>query len=228
MTTFHREPLFDPRISDWLEADPDHAPETVLATVVAALPSIPQRRASRMPWRSPAMITPARVAMAAVVGVLLVGGAFFTVGRADRGVGVPAPTPVPTPMSDAAYLAARNAICGDARAALDPLKLRFVDVFDGSLTEEQRQTWLAALVEFRQGYDTMIAKLAALAPPSALAEEHALDVRDFRDESALIGTIVAKLQSQELAAAHVADASTDPISRRIEDWETLHGFAHCP
>src|SRR5688572_30505791 len=41
-------PEFDSRIADWLEDDPDKAPSIVLATVVGALPSIPQRRS----WRS--------------------------------------------------------------------------------------------------------------------------------------------------------------------------------
>ena len=41
----HLDPAFDPRIADWLEADPDRAPREVLDTVLAALPSIPQRRA---------------------------------------------------------------------------------------------------------------------------------------------------------------------------------------
>ena len=66
------EPGFDPRIADWLEADPDFAPAEVLRTVLTAFPSIPQRRASRLPWRFPPMTTFAKVAVAAVV-VIAVG-----------------------------------------------------------------------------------------------------------------------------------------------------------
>ena len=40
---------FDPRIADWLEADPDHAPPDVMRTVESAIPSIPQRRVLRLP-----------------------------------------------------------------------------------------------------------------------------------------------------------------------------------
>ena len=40
--------------------------KTPLATVLAAFPSIPQRRASRVPWRFPSMTTFAKVAVAAV------------------------------------------------------------------------------------------------------------------------------------------------------------------
>ena len=41
-------PDFDQRIADWLEEDPDQAPREAMATVFAAYPSIPQRRA----WRA--------------------------------------------------------------------------------------------------------------------------------------------------------------------------------
>jgi hypothetical protein len=42
--------LFDARIADWLEHDPHRAPETALPIVLAAFPSIKQRR-GRAPWR---------------------------------------------------------------------------------------------------------------------------------------------------------------------------------
>ena len=63
------DPDFEPRVADWLEADPDSAPAAVLGTVLAALPSIPQRRASRVPWRFPTMSSFAKVAIAAVAVV---------------------------------------------------------------------------------------------------------------------------------------------------------------
>ena len=43
------DPLFDQRIADWLEDDPHDAPGQVLEIVLAALPSIPRRRAARAP-----------------------------------------------------------------------------------------------------------------------------------------------------------------------------------
>ena len=70
------DPDFEPRIADWLEDDPDHAPAAVLGTVLAAFPSIPQRRASRVPWRFQPMNRFALVgAAAAVVAAVGVGGA---------------------------------------------------------------------------------------------------------------------------------------------------------
>jgi dipeptidyl aminopeptidase/acylaminoacyl peptidase len=49
------DPGFDARIADWLEADPDTAPRQVLDTVLAAVPSISQRRPSWLPWRTQPM-----------------------------------------------------------------------------------------------------------------------------------------------------------------------------
>ena len=50
MTRFD-DPLFDPRLADWLEDDPNTAPDQALDVVLASLPSIKQRRAVRVPCR---------------------------------------------------------------------------------------------------------------------------------------------------------------------------------
>jgi hypothetical protein len=69
---------FDPRIADWLEDDPDHAPETVLTTVLAAFPSIPQRRTLRVPWRTrPMTLTNRLLAGAAALAVVVIAGTFI-------------------------------------------------------------------------------------------------------------------------------------------------------
>jgi hypothetical protein len=93
------DPAFDPRIADWLEADPDRAPREVLDTVLAAMPSIPQRRSLRLPWRLPEMFDPYRAAAAAILGVLLIGGVFLIYQRAgpsDVGGVAVSPSPSPT------------------------------------------------------------------------------------------------------------------------------------
>jgi hypothetical protein len=93
----HPDPAFDPRIADWLEADPDRAPRETLETVLAAMPSIPQRRSVRLPWRFPELLTASRAAMVAVIGVLLIGGAFLVYQRpSPNGAGGVAPTSSPT------------------------------------------------------------------------------------------------------------------------------------
>jgi hypothetical protein len=64
-------PDFEPRVADWLEDDPHEAPRQVLATVLAAIPSIPQaRRGPFAPWRSSRMTMYTRLAAAAIVAVI--------------------------------------------------------------------------------------------------------------------------------------------------------------
>ena len=95
------DPGFDVRISDWLEADPNLAPPDLMRTVESALPSIPQRRAVRLPWRFPPMSTFAKVAVAAVA-VIAIGavGIFALQPRSVPGVGgAPTASPSPTPGS---------------------------------------------------------------------------------------------------------------------------------
>jgi hypothetical protein len=94
------DPAFDLRIADWLEADPDQAPSEVLDTILAALPSVQQRPVIRGPWRLPIMLTPPRVAVAAMLGVLLIGGAVFAFQRPDK-TNVASPTPSPSVMPSA-------------------------------------------------------------------------------------------------------------------------------
>jgi hypothetical protein len=119
MTRFAAGPDFDPRVADWLEGDPDRAPEQVLETVFAAFPSIPQRRATRLPWRPTSMIRFA-LGAAAVVSVVLVGGALLL--RPSPGtLGGPAPVPsvaasiapsVAPPAPSAASASPQVAACG--------------------------------------------------------------------------------------------------------------------
>jgi hypothetical protein len=95
----HRlDPAFDPRIADWLEADPDSAPRETLDTILAALPSIQQRRAPRVPWRSITMNRFAPIGAAAVFAIVLVGGALLLIRPGGGGVGT-LPTASPSASS---------------------------------------------------------------------------------------------------------------------------------
>jgi len=64
-----RTELFDDRLADWLEDDPMQAPPQVLETVLAAVPSIPQRRAG-IAWRPGPIGYPWQLAAAAIVVML--------------------------------------------------------------------------------------------------------------------------------------------------------------
>jgi TolB protein len=87
--TSNASPTFDFRIAEWLEEGPDDAPAAVLETVLAATPSIPQRRDLVAPRRLLPMLRIAALAAALVVvvagGILIAGG--------GRG---PAPSPSPS------------------------------------------------------------------------------------------------------------------------------------
>ena len=82
----------------WIEAGPTHAPDQAVEAALLLIETTPQERDLRIPWRLPKMFTPARLAMAAVAGVLLLGGVFFTLGRSNQPVvGEPAPSASPAP-----------------------------------------------------------------------------------------------------------------------------------
>ena len=86
--------LFDSRIADWLEADPNDAPPQILEIVVAAIPSIPQRTTRRI-W---SINWIAKLGLMAQIGVLtaavLVAVVAFTMVR-ESSIG-PSPSPTPT------------------------------------------------------------------------------------------------------------------------------------
>ena len=87
-------PTFDDQLTDWLEDGPARAPDRVLETILAAYPSIPQRRAAlRVPWRFPLMNGYARVlAGIAAVAVIAVAGLFLFNRAPAPNVGGPSPT----------------------------------------------------------------------------------------------------------------------------------------
>jgi hypothetical protein len=90
------EPDFDQRIADWLEDEPNLAPRQALETVLAAYPSIPQRRTLRAPRRLSTMTMPIRLATAALIGVLVVGAAFYLSRPDQSAIGGPSPKPSPS------------------------------------------------------------------------------------------------------------------------------------
>jgi hypothetical protein len=93
MTRFD-DPLFDPRLADWLEEDPSTAPDQALDVVLASFPSIHQRRAVRVPWRNRNMTSTLRLGLAAAVVVAAaVGGLYFLSSRTGPSVAAPETSP---------------------------------------------------------------------------------------------------------------------------------------
>jgi hypothetical protein len=120
-------PDFEPRIADWLETDSDHEPAAVLGTVLAAFPSIPQRRASRVPWRLLPMDRVALIgaAIAATVAVGLVG---MLLGARPSG---PAAGLGPSP---SALPSASTRMSPTAGPTASPTPAASVDGYDGTFT----------------------------------------------------------------------------------------------
>jgi hypothetical protein len=65
-----RTELFDNRLAEWFEDDPVQAPPQLIETVLAAVPSIPQRRAG-LAWQPAALPRPWQLAAAAALVVAL-------------------------------------------------------------------------------------------------------------------------------------------------------------
>ena len=80
----------------WLENGPTEAPDRAVEAALLRIQTTPQERDLRIPWRFLTMPTSVRVAGAAVIGVLVVGGALFVLRPGQSGVGVPGPTSTPT------------------------------------------------------------------------------------------------------------------------------------
>ncbi len=80
----------------WIEVGPTRAPAHAVDAALLRIETTPQERDLRIPRRFSTMTTPARIGVAAVFGVVILGGAFYVVGRPSQSsVGVPAPTASP-------------------------------------------------------------------------------------------------------------------------------------
>lgn len=88
---------FERTAREWLELGANQAPDRAVQSVLLAIETTPQERDLRIPWRFPTMNTPLRVGMAAIIGLLLLGGAIYVFGGGgwpEIGAHV---TPTPTP-----------------------------------------------------------------------------------------------------------------------------------
>jgi hypothetical protein len=81
----------------WLENGPTQAPDRAVEAALLRIETTAQERDWHVPWRLPKMTTTVRVATAAILGVLVVGGALLMFGRPGQsGVGGPGPSPTPS------------------------------------------------------------------------------------------------------------------------------------
>ena len=83
----------------WVETGPTRAPESAVDRALLLIETTPQERDLRIPWRFTEMTLSARVVVAAVIGVLIVGGAFYFLrpgGANLNSAATSSPTPGPT------------------------------------------------------------------------------------------------------------------------------------
>jgi len=132
----------------WIEIGPTQAPSRAVEAALLRIDTTPQERDLRIPWRLPTMFTPARVAVAAVIGVLLLGGAYTFLGRSNQPVvGAPGLGASPSPS-----LGASSSPKASPGLSVDYTTLPGWIVFehfgqapDGSTTKmdtDRRQIWL--------------------------------------------------------------------------------------
>ena len=87
---------FEDDLTDWLEEGPTDAPDRVLETILAAFPSIPQRRVAwRVPWRFQPMNGFARWVAGVAAVIITVGGLVLLNQSPSASVGGPSPSSPP-------------------------------------------------------------------------------------------------------------------------------------
>jgi hypothetical protein len=109
----------------WLENGPTQAPQRAVDAALLRIESTPQERDLRILRRFTQMSMPVRLATAAAIGVLVVGGALYLLGRPQQNVGAPGPSPSasptgsPTAPARLVSVPAPDRAWGDWQASLD-------------------------------------------------------------------------------------------------------------
>jgi hypothetical protein len=100
----------------WIEAGPTRAPERAVDAALQRIELTPQERDFNVLRRIETMPSIARVAAAAAIGVLLVGGALFMLGRPSESIGAPSPAPSASPSATPSEVASASATAIPAAA----------------------------------------------------------------------------------------------------------------
>jgi len=97
---------FERSMQDWLADGSDRTPQTAIDAVLLAIKTTHQERDFHVPWRTPSMTTPVRIAAAIAIVAIIGVASLNLVGSGPAIVGGPLPTPTtirspaPTPTPD--------------------------------------------------------------------------------------------------------------------------------
>jgi hypothetical protein len=213
----------------FIEPGPTRAPEAGVERALLLIQTTSQERGLRIPWRFSPMTMPARVAAAAVVGVIALGGAGFLLRQtASDAATMPAasrlilatPSTAPTdPLGQIqTYRAAVGAVCGSLARIPDPAP---------SAGPTAVVAFLQATIA-RQNEEA--AGLAAIQAPDALRTEHLANIQTLKDVTALLSHEIELVQANppKMAEAAAVDDATGSLNTLREQFATKYALPECP
>jgi hypothetical protein len=212
----------------WLELGPTHAPDHAVEAALRTIETTSQERDLRIPWRFTTMTMATRVAAAAVVGVLAIGGAAFllrpttpdaaTRPTASASVSSPSPAPSDALAQLQAYRAAVGAVCGSLTSIPDPKP---------SAAPAEIVAFLQVTIA-RQNEE--VAGLEAIQAPAALTTEHLADIQTLKDVTALLSHEIELVQANppKMAEATAVDEATGSLNTLREQFAAKYALPPCP
>ena len=234
------EQRFDRSVRSWLDDGPSRAPVRTVEAAISQITTTPQERDLRVPWRTPPMTFPVRIAALAVVVALLAAGAAIIVSgaRTTSPPQTPPPaigeSPTPAPATEnvgdalAAYAQARNTICDEAESEAAALRPRYENAWNADAPEADRMAAVAALADAAGLGDRVLGQLRAMDVPPEQVADHAANIAHMEDLTALIRIDVSLLQEGRLVEAVAIDRATEPIAAKVEQFERRLGLHGCP
>ena len=193
----------------FIEPGPTRAPEAAVEQALDIIQTTRQERDLRILRRITTMTMATRVATAAVIGVLAIGGAAFLLRPT---------TPDAAARPTASPIATSSAAPSDARAQLDAYRSAVGAVCNSlaSIPDPAPSAGPTAVVAFLQAtvarQTEEAAGLAAIQPPAAMTTEHLANIQTVKDVNALLNHEIDLIQANppKLVEAAAVDDATRP------------------
>ena len=211
----------------FIEPGPTRAPEAAVERALDAIQTTRQERDLRILRRFSTMTMTTRLAAAAVVGVIAIGGAAFLLRPTTPDVGSKPPAAAATPSSPnsspsdgaaqlQAYRDARDAVCASLASIPDlgpsPAPSAVVGFLQATIARGTEEA----------------SKLAAIQAPPSLAAEHLANIQTLRDVLALLNHEIELIQANRMSEAATVDQATGSLSTLFEQFESKYGLRPCP